>query len=117
MSSQVEDGRRMFQLRQSPLTGESEWIVVEEEMEEDDSKTTEALRWSLSATSYLDMLNDSYRNRAFRLAIERTVTVNCHVLDIGYFLSALRNFKSEWIGSRASMLVSEILDSELLGED
>ncbi|KAG0447752.1 hypothetical protein HPP92_028200 [Vanilla planifolia] len=87
MSSQVEGGRRMFQLRQSPLTGNRR-IVVEEEMEEDDSKTTEALRWSLSATSYLDMLNDSYRNRAFRLAIERTVTVNCHVLDIGCVLTS-----------------------------
>ncbi|KAL5697263.1 type III protein arginine methyltransferase [Ranunculus cassubicifolius] len=29
------------------------------------------------------MLNDSPRNRAFRLAIEKTVTKPCHVLDIG----------------------------------
>ncbi|XWS49105.1 hypothetical protein CRYUN_Cryun13aG0135200 [Craigia yunnanensis] len=29
------------------------------------------------------MLNDSYRNKAFRLAIDKTVTKPCHVLDIG----------------------------------
>jgi protein arginine N-methyltransferase 7 len=37
----------------------------------------------LATTSYLDMLNDSTRNTAFRQAIEKTITKPCHVLDIG----------------------------------
>ncbi|KAJ8461639.1 hypothetical protein OPV22_034565 [Ensete ventricosum] len=73
---------RAFQLRRNPLTGDSEWIVVEEggdrqELEETTSKNL------LATTSYLDMLNDSYRNWAFRAAIEKTIKKPCHVLDIG----------------------------------
>ncbi|KAF8380497.1 hypothetical protein HHK36_027984 [Tetracentron sinense] len=70
--------QRIFQLRLDPLTGNSEWVVVEEF--EDAENSPKAL---LSSTSYLDMLNDSRRNRAFREAIEKTVKNPCHVLDIG----------------------------------
>ncbi|OVA13414.1 Protein arginine N-methyltransferase [Macleaya cordata] len=68
----------IFQLKLDPLTGNSEWVVVEE-----DDKTENSPEVLLSSTSYLDMLNDSPRNRAFRAAIEKTVTKPCHVLDIG----------------------------------
>nr|CAD1820737.1 unnamed protein product [Ananas comosus var. bracteatus] len=37
----------------------------------------------MATTSYLDMLNDAERNRAFRLAVERTISGPCRVLDIG----------------------------------
>jgi protein arginine N-methyltransferase 7 len=113
------------------------------------------------------MLNDSRRNIAYRLAIEKTITEPCHVLDIGagtglLSMMAVRAMRgdskgmvtacesylpmvklmrkvmhkngmtkninlinkrsdelkvgSEDIASRADVLVSEILDSELLGE-
>ena len=42
-------------------------------------------------TSYLDMLNDSNKNRAFHEAIDKTVTKNFRVLDIGYLLYTLHN--------------------------
>ncbi|XP_057978253.1 protein arginine N-methyltransferase 1.6 isoform X2 [Malania oleifera] len=69
---------RMFQLKLDPLTGTSEWVVIEED--EVSNTSSEPL---LATTSYLDMLNDSRRNRAFRQAIYKTVTKPCHVLDIG----------------------------------
>ncbi|XP_078173348.1 protein arginine methyltransferase 7 [Carex rostrata] len=65
-----------FHLRLNPLTGESEWVVINEE-EKDKEKSL------LANTSYLDMLNDSYRNCAYRRAIEAAVTHPCHVIDIG----------------------------------
>lgn len=43
----------------------------------------------LATTSYLDMLNDSCRNKAYREAIDKTVTRPCCVLDIGYSLLSL----------------------------
>ncbi|KAL6004996.1 Protein arginine N-methyltransferase 7 [Asimina triloba] len=73
--SSASQPQRLFQLRLDPLTGASEWVVVDEEGDEDPPP--------LSSTSYLDMLNDSRRNAAFRSAIEKTVTRPCHVLDIG----------------------------------
>ncbi|XP_047341712.1 protein arginine N-methyltransferase 7 [Impatiens glandulifera] len=72
---------RMFQLRLDPLTGNSEWVVIEDEREE--MATAGATKHLLAPTSYLDMLNDSRRNRAYREAIDKTVTNSCHVLDIG----------------------------------
>ncbi|GLT91062.1 hypothetical protein SLE2022_089710 [Rubroshorea leprosula] len=165
-----ESAQRVFQLRLDPLTGNSEWVVIDEN-EEGPESFKEPL---LATTSYLDMLNDSARNRAYRLAIEKTVTKPCHVLDIGAgtgFLSMMAaramglsdstaslgsskgmvtacesylpmvklmrkvlhrngmgrsikvvNKRSDElivgvdIPSRADVLVSEILDSELLGE-
>lgn len=122
----------------------------------------------LATTSYLDMLNDTRRNRAYRLAIEKTITEPCHVLDIGAGTGLLSMMAARAMGgtcdskgmvtacesylpmvklmrkvlhkngmtkninlinkrsdelevgldiaSRADVLVSEILDSELLGE-
>lgn len=84
MSSSAVGGttQRMFQLKIDQLTGKSEWVVIEEEEEDNGVQTTpKAL---LATTSYLDMLNDTRRNRAFRQAIDKTVTKPCHVLDIGY---------------------------------
>ncbi|XP_011081252.1 protein arginine N-methyltransferase 1.6 [Sesamum indicum] len=174
MSSSLDSGgltQRMFQLKVDPLTGRSEWVVIEEEEEDIGNQTTpKAL---LAATSYLDMLNDSRRNRAFRQAIDKTVTGPCHVLDIGAGTGLLSMMAAQAMGlsdskgssglngmvtacesylpmvklmkkvlrangmdgkiriinkrsdeldigvdipSRADVLVSEILDSELLGE-
>ncbi|KAL8262676.1 hypothetical protein R6Q59_024025 [Mikania micrantha] len=49
----------MFQLKVNPISGNSEWIVIEEI----DDVSPEPM---LATTSYLDMLNDSPRNRAYR---------------------------------------------------
>ncbi|KAM7494081.1 hypothetical protein LguiB_028690 [Lonicera macranthoides] len=158
--------RRMFQLKLDPLTGNSEWVVIEEDEAPDNSP--EPL---LATTSYLDMLNDSHRNRAFREAIDKTITKPCHVLDIGAGTGLLSMMAARAMGgsaecssskgivtacesylpmvklmrkvlransmekrirlfnkrsdelevgvdmaSRADVLISEILDSELLGE-
>lgn len=74
--------QRVFQLKLDPLTGNSEWVVIEEYEEESFAQNFQ--QPLLATTSYLDMLNDSRRNRAFREAIEKTITKPCHVLDIGY---------------------------------
>lgn len=81
---------RMFQLQTDPLTGKSEWLVIQDE--DDQLQTTP--KSLLATTSYLDMLNDSRRNAAYRLAIDNTVTTPSHVLDIGYYFYSqqLRNF-------------------------
>ncbi|KAK0588264.1 hypothetical protein LWI29_036867 [Acer saccharum] len=161
--------QRVFQLKFEPLTGKSEWIVIDEN--EDVPETSQEPL--LATTSYLDMLNDSCRNSAYRLAIEKTVTKPCHVLDIGAGTGLLSMMAARAMGSgdstakhntegmvtacesylpmvkllrkvmhingmgrninvinkrsdeltvgvdvvsRADVLVSEILDSELLGE-
>ncbi|KAG1359314.1 Protein arginine N-methyltransferase 7 [Cocos nucifera] len=74
---------RSFQLQLNPLTGDSEWIVVEEGDEEGGEEEKKTPKSLLATTCYLDMLNDYPRNRAFREAIEKTITRPCHVLDIG----------------------------------
>lgn len=77
--------QRVFQLRLDPLTGNSEWVVIDEQ--EDHDEGAEIFKNSqqpiLATTSYLDMLNDSPRNRAYRDAIDKAITTPCHVLDIG----------------------------------
>ncbi|KAF5755258.1 putative methyltransferase [Helianthus annuus] len=155
----------MFQLKLNPITGNSEWIVIEEELDDASPKPM------LATTSYLDMLNDSPRNRVYRTAIDKTVSKQCHVLDIGAGTGLLSMMAARAMGvdddsspskgvvtacesylpmvklmkkvlrandmnskirvlnkrsdevevgvdvaSRADVLVSEILDSELLGE-
>ncbi|KAK9668348.1 hypothetical protein RND81_13G054100 [Saponaria officinalis] len=166
MSSESTQQHRIFQLKLDPLTGNSEWIVVDEY-----DAVSPAV--DLATTSYLDMLNDKHRNEAYRLAIEKTVTRPCHVLDIGAGTGLLSMMAARAMGigeeagtdgdkgsvtacesylpmvklmrkvlrqngmerkikvinkrsdglnvgidinSRADILVSEILDSELLGE-
>ncbi|KAI4315264.1 hypothetical protein L6164_028094 [Bauhinia variegata] len=162
--------QRIFQLKIDPLTGNSEWVVIEEDEEGFTQNFQQPL---LATTCYLDMLNDSRRNRAFREAIEKTITKPCHVLDIGAGTGLLSMMAARAMGSfdstecdggkgmvtacesylpmvklmkkvlrlngmekkikvinkrsdelelgvdipsRADILVSEILDSELLGE-
>ncbi|KAJ4775075.1 Protein arginine N-methyltransferase 7 [Rhynchospora pubera] len=160
-----------FQLRLNPLTGESEWVVITEEENERDNndKNPSSSKSLLAHTSYLDMLNDSCRNRAYRGAIEAAITRPCHVIDIGAgtgLLSMMAARAMASVGgekegrvsacesylpmvklmrrvlrengmdnkvklfpkrsdeirvgceldSRADLMVSEILDSELLGE-
>ncbi|CAA6656140.1 unnamed protein product [Spirodela intermedia] len=72
-----------FQLRTNPLTGDSEWIVIEAADEHDENGIFGPGKSLLATTSYLDMLNDSRRNTAFHRAIQKTITRPCHVLDIG----------------------------------
>lgn len=81
MSSVSTAPQRQFQLRVDPLTGNSEWVVIEEQESQEDMFPKPLL----ATTSYLDMLNDSPRNRAYCDAINKTVTKPCHVLDIGYY--------------------------------
>ncbi|XP_076916551.1 protein arginine N-methyltransferase 7-like, partial [Bidens hawaiensis] len=156
----------MFQLKVNPVNGTSEWIVIEEEQVDDVSPKP-----LLATTSYLDMLNDAPRNRAYCLAIDKAVNRHSCVLDIGSgtgllsmmaaramdidaasssskgtvtacesYLPMVKLMKKVLrannmnhkirvlnkrldelevgvdIASRADVLVSEILDSELLGE-
>ncbi|CAA0842318.1 Protein arginine N-methyltransferase 1.6 [Striga hermonthica] len=165
--------RQMFQLKSDPLTGKSEWILIEDDGGADNGKRQTSPKALLATTSYLDMLNDSRRNSAFNRAIEKTVTKPCHVLDIGAGTGLLSMMVARAMGfsyssgsftptrmvtaceaylpmvklmrkvlkangldgkvriinkrsdelevgldipSRADILVSEILDSELLGE-
>ncbi|CAN1333533.1 Protein arginine N-methyltransferase 1.6 [Linum perenne] len=150
----------VFQLKLDPLTGDSEWVVIDDDGGEDFGNSNSSL---LATTSYLDMLNDSARNRAYREAIDKTLTKPCHVLDIGAGTGLLSMMAARAMGggkvtscesylpmaklmrkvlhvngmgkdiklinkrsdelemgvdipSRADVLVSEILDSELLGE-
>ncbi|XP_030524883.1 protein arginine N-methyltransferase 7 isoform X1 [Rhodamnia argentea] len=163
--------QRVFQLKLDPLTGNSEWVVIEEDAGE---TAPESLHKGLLArTSYLDMLNDAPRNKAFREAIDKAITRPCRVLDIGAGTGLLSMMAARTMGlmdsptchgnngsvtacesylpmvklmrkilrandmaksitvlnkrsdevrvgvdidSRADVLVSEILDSELLGE-
>ncbi|XP_057829432.2 protein arginine N-methyltransferase 1.6 isoform X3 [Cryptomeria japonica] len=72
--------QQAFQLKLNPLTGESEWVVMEKNPREQED---ESLRDIMAHTSYLDMLNDTDRNRAYDLAIRKTIRRPCHVLDIG----------------------------------
>ncbi|XP_037423854.1 protein arginine N-methyltransferase 7-like [Triticum dicoccoides] len=160
---------RAFQLRLNPLTGDSEWLVVDEEGEEG-AAPPQTQRQLLAATSYLDMLNDAARNRAYRRAIDAAVSdPSARVLDIGAGTGLLSMMSARALGavggegrgsvsacesylpmgkltrkvlrangmenkvklfhkrsdelevgveldSRADVLVSEIIDSELLGE-
>ncbi|CAN4097771.1 unnamed protein product [Withania somnifera] len=76
----MSSGSRMFQLKVDPLTGSSEWVVIEEDEASGGDAATKQL---LANTSYLDMLNDTPRNKAYRQAIDNTITKPCHVLDIG----------------------------------
>ncbi|CAN1185903.1 Protein arginine N-methyltransferase 1.6 [Linum perenne] len=150
----------VFQLKLDPLTGDSEWVVIDDGGGEDLGNSNSSL---LATTSYLDMLNDSARNHAYREAIDKTLTKPCHVLDIGAGTGLLSMMAARAMGggkvtscesylpmaklmrkvlhvngmgkeiklinkrsdelemgvdipSRADVLVSEILDSELLGE-
>uniref|UniRef100_A0A0R0JYU5 Protein arginine N-methyltransferase domain-containing protein n=1 Tax=Glycine max TaxID=3847 RepID=A0A0R0JYU5_SOYBN len=161
MSSSTQ---RMFQLKLDPITGNSEWVVIEDNDDGDESFAHNFHQPLLATTSYLDMLNDSPRNTAFRQAIQKTITKPCHVLDIGAGTGLLSMMAARAMGdegrvtacesylpmvklmkkvlringmegrvkvinkrsdelevgldipSRADALVSEILDSELLGE-
>ncbi|KAL6986025.1 Protein arginine N-methyltransferase 7 [Sarracenia purpurea var. burkii] len=90
---------RIFQQKLDPLTGNSEWVVIEEDELPDAPPQT-----LLVTTSYLDMLNDSRRNRAFRDAIDKTITKPCHVLDIGAGTGLL------------SMMAARAMDSGMSGE-
>ncbi|XP_059657547.1 protein arginine N-methyltransferase 1.6 [Cornus florida] len=95
--------QRMFQLRLDPLTGNSDWVVIEEE---EDPVAENAPKPLLATTSYLDMLNDSRRNRAFREAIDKTVTKPCHVLDIGAGTGLLSMMAARAMGSGDSTTCS-----------
>lgn len=69
----------VFQLKVNPLTGQTEWVVVVENQEEEDGSSRDVM----THTAYLDMLNDTERNRAYDRAIRKSIRGPCHVLDIG----------------------------------
>lgn len=101
----------MFQLKVDPLTGNSEWVVIEE-----DEASGDATKQLLANTSYLDMLNDTRRNKAYREAIDKTITKPCHVLDIGYSLVIFSLTKLNYFEmlkmlslSRLYLLLSDII--------
>ncbi|EXC28305.1 hypothetical protein L484_011809 [Morus notabilis] len=92
--------QRVFQLRHDPLTGNSEWVVIEEDEDEDEHAQPNSPL--LATTSYLDMLNDSPRNRAFRQAIDKAITSPSHVLDIGAGTGLLSMMAARAMGSAAA---------------
>lgn len=101
-----ESTQRLFQLKFDPLTGNSEWVVIEEEaggVSEDSQKPL------LATTSYLDMLNDSTRNKAFREAIDKTISKPCRVLDIGYFFSPVLSLRCFENVEEKMMILLELL--------
>ncbi|KAH9543332.1 hypothetical protein CY35_13G059400 [Sphagnum magellanicum] len=75
----------ILQQRLDPLTGQSEWVVVasEEGAEDGGLGVSGVYSEALAYTTYLDMLNDTARNRAYNLAIQKAVKGAHHVLDIG----------------------------------
>ncbi|PWA45607.1 protein arginine methyltransferase 7 [Artemisia annua] len=91
MSSTTSGSGVMFQLKVDPLTGNSEWIVIQEQDQEQDdflstTNNNNSKQQLLANTCYLDMLNDTPRNTAYRNAIDSTLlSLNhyTHVLDIG----------------------------------
>ncbi|XP_031248481.1 protein arginine N-methyltransferase 1.6-like isoform X2 [Pistacia vera] len=87
--------QRLFQLKLDPLSGNFEWIVIDE----DENSLEPSQEPLLATTSYLDMLNDSYRNKAYRLAIDKTVMKPCHVLDIGAGTGLLSMMAARAMGS------------------
>ncbi|CAN8324804.1 unnamed protein product [Cochlearia groenlandica] len=105
VSARAMTSHRLFQLRQDPLTGESEWLVIE-----DNDQT--GFNGLLATTSYLDMLNDSPRNLAFRLAIEKTITEPCHVLDIGAGTGLLSMMAARAMGEEEEEEGEESCDSK-----
>uniref|UniRef100_A0A803NDF1 Protein arginine N-methyltransferase n=1 Tax=Chenopodium quinoa TaxID=63459 RepID=A0A803NDF1_CHEQI len=93
--------QRMFQLKLDSFTGKSEWVVVEGDDEDDGSSV------DLATTSYLDMLNDTTRNKAYRQAIDNTVTRPCNVLDIGAGTGLLSMMAARALGSADSTVASD----------
>lgn len=103
MSSSTQ---RMFQLKLDPITGNSEWVVIEDNDDGDESFAHNFHQPLLATTSYLDMLNDSPRNTAFRQAIQKTITKPCHVLDIGYSkIILIFNFFNKKMASLCSFCI------------
>ncbi|XP_060972231.1 protein arginine N-methyltransferase 1.6 isoform X3 [Cannabis sativa] len=94
---------RAFQLRVDPLTGNSEWVVIEEDQDQGTEIFKNSEHPMLAMTSYLDMLNDFPRNRAYAEAINKTITAPCHVLDIGAGTGLLSMMAARAMGSEASM--------------
>ncbi|BFG31388.1 hypothetical protein CerSpe_176620 [Prunus speciosa] len=104
MSSQ--SAQRAFQLRVNPITGNSEWVVIEEDEPEEQTFNGGSQNALLATTSYLDMLNDSHRNRAFREAIDKTISTPCHVLDIGSGTGLLSMMAARAMGSTTRRMVT-----------
>ncbi|BBH03129.1 protein arginine methyltransferase 7, partial [Prunus dulcis] len=104
MSSQ--SAQRAFQLRVNPITGNSEWVVIEEDEPEEQTFNGGSQNALLATTSYLDMLNDSQRNRAFREAIDKTISTPCHVLDIGSGTGLLSMMAARAMGSMTCRMVT-----------
>jgi len=68
----------MFVQRLNVLTGEAEWVQTQGDGDVEDDSTD-----LVASSSYLDMLSDTFRNTAYRLALEAAVSPGDHVLDIG----------------------------------
>ncbi|XP_068634284.1 protein arginine N-methyltransferase 7 [Aristolochia californica] len=92
----------MFQLKTDPLTGNSEWVVVQD----CPGRNPPPPKSLLSSTSYLDMLNDSRRNKVFHEAINKTITKPCHVLDIGAGTGLLSMMAARAMESNTSLKCS-----------
>lgn len=88
--SQAPSSAVLMQQSLNKLTGQVEWIVVRQDDPEDGEgqnhlfgSSAEEVSEALTMTTFLDMLNDAPRNRAYRLAIQKAVKGAHHVLDIG----------------------------------
>eukprot|EP00884_Botryococcus_braunii_P004116 jgi/Botrbrau1/13705/Bobra.250_2s0004.3 len=64
--------------------GIPEWVVLDGDGPDDVSESDDVLAGLLQRSHYLDMLHDKARNRAYRLAIQHTISAGTRtVLDIG----------------------------------
>ncbi|GKE85043.1 protein arginine N-methyltransferase 7, partial [Tanacetum coccineum] len=108
MSSSSTNGV-MFQLKVDPLTGNSEWIVIQEQDEDDFLLTSNNPKQLLANTCYLDMLNDTPRNTAYRNAIDSTLSKHSltHVLDIGSGTGLLSMMAARAMGISSSTSTSQ----------
>eukprot|EP00873_Tetraselmis_striata_P006462 jgi/Tetstr1/426726/TSEL_001663.t1 len=70
----------MFAQRLNVVSGEYEWVPVAADGDGDPADDSSAF---VAASSYLDMVNDTYRNRAYLAGLRAAVRPGHHVLDIG----------------------------------
>uniref|UniRef100_A0A7S0VD07 type I protein arginine methyltransferase n=1 Tax=Polytomella parva TaxID=51329 RepID=A0A7S0VD07_9CHLO len=70
----------MFVQRRNPLTGDTDWVLVDEPGL---GTANDASAELVATSSYLDMLTDFRRNEAYHRALRRTLRPETRVLDIG----------------------------------
>ncbi|GMH34112.1 hypothetical protein BSKO_01946 [Bryopsis sp. KO-2023] len=89
----------MFVQKRNDATGKLELVQIGVDDSDGDSGMDDCLRALLSSSSYLDMLNDTRRNRAYRMAIERAVKPGDTIFDIGTGTGLLAMLAAKALGT------------------